>query len=363
MLFNRVDFKVFAIAVHFTADRSETVQRGNAHGSRRVTVRGTARLHPGNVETFELGSFFNEAGHRLGGFAQGHSSVMVLFDDFLRDAFNPGLLSQLHDLGIDFVVVGIVPDAQIQFGFSQIRYNIGSRTAANHTEIERNTTIPIGQFLHGSDELHHGEDSIATAFRAVAGVSGNTVESDLVGAGTLTSANQFTAFTSRFKNQGTIRLRSAFLQPVVRAHGTGFFIGVTSHENGELIERFLRKILQSIENRHATGFAVQDTRAIGAITLDGHGTHGNSTGGEHRIQVSVQHDIVVGSIGLIRSKKTGTDLVAQVNEFGGKANAFVHALERFSHLLDAIDAGGAGIHVNDLFQVLQKFLNHQKFPF
>ena len=194
-------------------------------------------------------------------------------------------------------------------------------------------------------------------------MSGHTVERDLVGARTLTGANQFTAFTSRFKDQSAVRFRGAFLQPIVRGDRTRFFVGVAGYQNGELVQRFFGQILQSVENGHATGFAVQDTRTIGTITLDRHRADSHGAGRENRIQVGVEHHVIVCGFGLVGSEKSGTDLVAQVNETGSKANAFVVLLERFSNLLHTFGASRAGVYVNDLFQVLEKFLNHRNYPF
>ena len=231
--------------MHFTADRSQTVQGGDTHGSGGVAVRGATGLHPSDIETFELGGFFNQAGHRLGGFAQGHGTMVVLFNDFLRNTGDPFLLGQLHDLGVNFVVVVIVPDAKVKFRFSKISHNVGNRAATNHTEVERDATIPVGQFLNGSDELHHGIDGVTAAFRVVAGVSGHTVERDLVGARTLTGANQFTAFTSRFKDQSAVRFRGAFLQPIVRGDRTRFFVGVAGYKMESLSKVSLGKFFKA----------------------------------------------------------------------------------------------------------------------
>ena len=207
-------------------------------------------------------------------------------------------------------------------------------------------------------------------------MSRHTVERDLVGARTLTGANQFTAFTSRFKDQSAVRFRGAFLQPIVRGDRTRFFVGVVGHADREtvkvflagvleceLVQRFFGQILQSVENGHATGFAVQDTRTIGTITLDRHRADSHGAGRENRIQVGVEHHVIVCGFGLVGSEKSGTDLVAQVNETGSKANAFVVLLERFSNLLHTFGASRAGVYVNDLFQVLEKFLNHRNYPF
>ena len=95
VLFNRVDFQVFTVAVHFTADRSQTVQGGDTHGSGGVAVRGATGLHPSDIETLQIAIFFNQAGQYLGGFAQANVPMVCLC---LHDALPISLVASLKGM-------------------------------------------------------------------------------------------------------------------------------------------------------------------------------------------------------------------------------------------------------------------------
>ena len=126
--------------------------------------------------------------------------MVVKFRDFLRDTLNPFFLCQFQNLGIDFFVVLIVPDTKIKIGLSKVSHDIGNRTTFDRTKVKRNAAIPISEFFDRHNELDHGINRIATAFRIVAGMGRHTMESDAVSRRAFASANQFTTFSSRLKN-------------------------------------------------------------------------------------------------------------------------------------------------------------------
>ena len=264
---------------------------------------------------------------------------------------------------MDFFVSFVFPNAQVDSALSGVGNHVSNRTTVDETRVDRDTAIPVVEFLDCEQELHHSEVSVATAFRIVTGVSGNTVERSVVNGRALTSANQFTAFTSRFEDQSAVRLGSAFFQPVVGANGTRFFVRIESDQDSQLVQRFLRQLLQSVDDRHQTGLAVQNARAVSAVTVDRHRTFSNRTGLENRIQVAVEHHVEAFGTRLVGSVNSGANVVSQVHQFCRKTDFFQMTNERLSNRLHTFDASRTAVNVNNFFEVLEILLNHWSIPF
>ena len=113
-----------------------------------------------------------------------------------------------------------------------------------------------------------------------------------------------------------------------------------------------------MKNGDDARLAVGAARTRDAVAFNLEGTFGDGAFGEDRVEVGVEHDVVVVGAGFVRGAKTLARLRAEVDEFGRKAEFVVVTLHDFGDLGDALDRGGAAVDVYNFFEVLEIGFEH-----
>ena len=108
-----------------------------------------------------------------------------------------------------------------------------------------------------------------------------------------------------------------------------------------------------MKNGDDARLAVGAARTRDAVAFDLEGTLGDGAFGEDRVEVGVEHDVVVVGAGLVRGAQALAGLGAEVDEFGRKAEFVIVTLHDFGDFRDAVDRGGAAVDVDDFFEVLE----------
>ena len=131
-----------------------------------------------------------------------------------------------------------------------------------------------------------------------------TVEGyDVVGR-TLSGADELTAGAGCFKNQSAGRFGGDALEPGAGSLGAGFFVRVQSNSDGESFQIFRTSSLQSVVDGKHAALAVAAAGTVSAVAFNGQRTSSSSSVRENGVEVSIEENVIVVSVGLVRSEQT-----------------------------------------------------------
>jgi hypothetical protein len=154
------------------ADRTQAIERGNAHAGRRVRIGGPAGRGITNLETEPSRERPGMVDKVLGARQLLHRPPAGHDHEFgagIRDNERP---EHRSDLGLDCLEVGPPDGPDIELKCAPIRHNVGARPAADHPDADRDALAPSVELVEPDHEVCRGQDRASPFLRLDPRVSG-----------------------------------------------------------------------------------------------------------------------------------------------------------------------------------------------
>ena len=148
-----------------------------------------------------------------------------------------------------------------------------------------------------------------------------------------------------------------------REPGTGreranLFVRIVDNGNSQARQILRAGILQCVEDSNHACLAVCAARARRTAVRNAEGALLRFAVGKNRVEVRVEHDVELFSVGLIGGEKALAGLGPHINELRVESDRIEVPLHDFRDGRDAFAIGAAAVDVDDFGQILQVAFKH-----